>query len=612
MEKILLNNGEPTKLIIRARDLMYKGKYKESLKILDDYDFASSKNYQEKVEIDVLKSSIFNNLGEFSKALEIIESTINESRSHKFYTEWLDASCEKVTALSSLGKIDESFIFISQIENELRSLKKESITDVDKRLALLSNHKGSLYWAKGELIQALKYLEEGLSHAIAAGDTFNKAASLHNIGAIHWRRGDLDKAIEYHEEALVYFIDQNKKQGIATSFGNMGEIFRQKGDLNKALEYYHKSLKYFEELGYNWYISKILFYLILVSIDMSSIEEAKKHLQYIEMIMGLEDNLAINQRFRISKALILKTSKRTRDRGKSEEILEKVIQEEMGDNEVMVIALLNLCELLLTELRITGDPELLIEVQSLVNKLFNIASSQYNYLLLTDTYILKSKLALIQLDTKKARIFLDQAQEICENKGLKKLAMSISNEYDTLLSQLAKWEEFIDRNASMSERIEFTEFENIIDQMLKKKRKEFPTESTDNPVSLLILEDRGTTIFSKHFGLDNQTMADDQIIGGFLTAINSFMQNAFSTTGYLERIKHKDYTLILKTKSPFTFCYVFKGQSYSAMKKLDRFITKVKESDSIWASFLRYVNSTILPSEPERISLEKIAEKIFA
>ena len=190
--------------------------------------------------------------------------------------------------------------------------------------------------------------------------------------------------------------------------------------------------------------------------------------------------------------------------------------------------------------------------------------------------------------------------------------MSISNEYDVLLSQLAKWEEFIDRNASLEERIEFTEFERLVDEMLKKKIKELPNESKDDPVSILILEDRGTTIFSKHFSLDNYTMADDQIIGGFLTAINSFMQNTFSSTGYLERIKHEDYTLILKTNPPFTFCYVFKGQSYSAMKKLNLFITQVKESDSIWGSFLRYVSSTILPAEPEKKALELIAEKIFA
>ncbi len=596
---------------------MIQGEFTKALNLLAFYE-KDQKNLtpQNQLSCMLLKSKVLYNLFKLEEALALINQIITKSKVLKEDLIYVDALLIKAGISAQMGKLDDCREIIDQTTDFVSHSPLKDTTDYIQRIGLIHNYKGGFYWLKGELNKALQNYQIGLELGTKCKDEFVIGASLSNIGAMYWRKGDLSKALRFLEESLVQFTNMKAKLESAAVLGNLGEVFHQKGDFYQALEYHQHSLDIFKKLNNVWYTSKELFYLISVNIDLGLngkkfIEKAEDYLQELEEISMKENSRTINQRFKVAKGSILKTSTRTRDKGKAETIFQEIVDEEILDHEVSIVAFLNLCDLHFMELRVSGDLEILLEVQSLVNRLFEIAKKQPSYLLLSNAFLLKSKLALIQLDTNKAKNYLNQAQQICEDKGLDRLAMLISNEYDVLLSQLTKWEEFIDRNAPLEERLEFTEFERIVDQMLKKKMKELPKESKDEPVSILILEERGTTIFSKHFSLDSYTMADDQIMGGFLTAINTFMQKAFSTTGDLERIKYKDYTLILKTNTPFTFCYMFKGQSYSAMKKLNQFITQIKQTDSIWASFLRYVQTTILPAEPEKRALETIAEKIF-
>ena len=89
---------------------------------------------------------------------------------------------------------------------------------------------------------------------------------------------------------------------------------------------------------------------------------------------------------------------------------EQVVEEEVAWHEIKVLALLNLCDLLLRELRISGDREILIEIQQHVHRLQEIAKTQYSHRVLAETYVLQAKLALIDLEVSRARQLLNQAQ----------------------------------------------------------------------------------------------------------------------------------------------------------------------------------------------------------
>ncbi len=70
----------------------------------------------------------------------------------------------------------------------------------------------------------------------------------------------------------------------------------------------------------------------------------------------------------LDKALVLKTSLRAIKRGNAEKILKQLLENENLGYEFRFIALLTLCELLLTELRMTNDLEVLDELKQFIGQ----------------------------------------------------------------------------------------------------------------------------------------------------------------------------------------------------------------------------------------------------
>ena len=209
---------------------------------------------------------------------------------------------------------------------------------------------------------------------------------------------------------------------------------------------------------------------------------------------------------------------------------------------------------------------MLEEVEETVEKLVEMAKEQQSYSLLTESYWLKAQLALVKLDIKKARNLLSQAQMIAEEKGLERLARKISSDHDQLLEQMDQWEELIAKDASITERVKIANLEELMGWMARKREIKID-EKEDEPVMLLLVSESGLPIYSKHFG---QTIElQDILISGFLSSINSFVKEAFHAPGMVRRIMHDEYTLSINIIEPILFCYVYEGQSYTAMKKLD-------------------------------------------
>ena len=96
----------------------------------------------------------------------------------------------------------------------------------------------------------------------------------------------------------------------------------------------------------------------------------------------------------------------------------------------------------------------------------------------------------------------------------------------------------------------------------------------------LILSQNGMRLFSKQFL--SESALNEQVVGDLLTAINNFVQETFETTGSIERVKHKEHTLIMRPMTPLMCCYVVKGQSYSALQKLDKFISSATVKEDLW------------------------------
>ncbi|MFX0064681.1 MAG: tetratricopeptide repeat protein [Candidatus Hermodarchaeota archaeon] len=539
--------------------------------------------------------------GNLNSALENLEQSLA-------LFEELDSKQDVAIVLNSLGILYQRRGELDRaLEYWQQSIVLNEKLNNTQNIALTLNNLGLIFHQRGELDRALEYWQQSLVYFEELDNKPGIALLLNNIGENYKQKGDLDRALNYYQRSLALNQEINNKQLIAVCFNNFGTIYHQKGDLNRALDYLKQSLALREEIGSNLEISDTLFHLISVAGDMGSLEKMQSYLEQLQDINDQEENKIIRQRYRIAEVFMLKTSARMRDKVKAQDLLKQVIAEEVVEHELTVIALLNLCDLLLGELRMTGDKEILHELQGLVNKVTDIAEKQHSYSLLVETYLLKAKLALLDQDFQEAQRLLTQAQLNAENKSLFMLAKKISNEHDIMLEQLSQWEVLKQQNAHLTEGVDLVRLDEQIARMIQQSEVDVQELPEEEPVMVLILTGGGTSLFSKYFSSKNEV--DDQLFSGFLTAIQAFGKELFAQN--LDRIKLEAYTLLLKLEEPFTLCYVFKGQSYSAQQKLARFIHILRTSTSVWESLLKFSDRHQLLDETMSDSLERLLKKAF-
>jgi len=243
---------------------------------------------------------------------------------------------------------------------------------------------------------------------------------------------------------------------------NVGDIYRRKGEFDRALECLEQSVALHQELGNLWDTASVHDNLIQILIDKGDLERAQQSLRDLEQLNNQLKDKVINFCYLFDKALLLKTSHRARNRVKAEELFNQLLENEDIALEYTIGALVNLCELLLFELRTINDIEVLDEINPLIARLLNIAEKSNSFYILAETYFLQAKLSLLTFDIKKAQGFLTQAQEIAEKFGLNQLATKIASERDDLLKKLDLWEKLKESGAPMAERLELARLDEKI------------------------------------------------------------------------------------------------------------------------------------------------------
>ena len=136
----------------------------------------------------------------------------------------------------------------------------------------------------------------------------------------------------------------------------------------------------------------------------------------------------------------------------------------------------------------------------------------------------------------------------------------------------------------ISERWKLAGLNEQMEIMMRKGLGDVPDISDEEPIFLLIVSEGGVPIFSQSF--TSETSFQDHLFGGFFTTINSFITENFSEG--LNRASFGKYTLLMNALSPFLMCYIYKGQSYSAQKRINSFLDKIKNNEDTWNSIKKY------------------------
>ncbi len=549
--------------------LSWSSKYQASKETFSQYE-ELVKSIEEVELVDRLRSTIGINI---DKIYNFKEIGLNNN-----FTKLVDETKELIIILSKQDAILAEFFEIS-----------------------LTEAIANIWFFEGEFKISSDYFHVCNAMCEKHGFLLTQVRVLNRLGLIHSSQAEIDFGIDKLQESIEIAKSIGMTDIVVCS--NLGKLYQRKREFQIAFMIYKETLILAKQ-GLNEIVSvQPLSYLISLAIEQGNKQKAQGFLIDLLYLSEKYDHEFVRDCYTYSQALFLKTSNRFSDQAEAQKLFKKIIDKQIGLNPN---SLLHLSDILLRELKQTGNEEILGEIEENISKLKENAKKTKSHWIFIETCILESKISLLKLDTKKALKLLDTALKLAKEKNLERLVFKISQEYDRLLDEVHKWEKVITKSTSFEERIELSRLDDLIEQAITK-RIEDVEEKPEEPISLIIPGDIGLTLYSYNF--KKEKVVDDQLIGGFIAAINSFCQETFSSGGFLERIMHQDYTILLKPLESFIFSYVIKGESYSALKKLDRFVEKITKSSDIYSKLKQSVETSKLTLNYS--DMHKIVKEFF-
>lgn len=461
------------------------------------------------LENELIRAKELFDHGKWKEALNISNQVYQESQTLNKGSLTFDALIIKATIPIQLGNLDTIPNLINQAETLLQTMRDDSLKEIELKETDLLSVKGQFYFSKGEYDISVEIHKKVLTIQEKLGDKKKLAGTLAFIGdslalganikesmpyykrslilceelnlksikaglfiafnAICLISGKIGQALRYINKSLEISNEINHKPLIALALNNLGGQYHEMGDLDGAMKTWEHCLEISEEIGFKYIKASVLDFIIKGAIEKGDSKKAKDYLKILEEVDKKDKTIQVHQMYLLSKALILKLSLRVHDRAESEDILKEIIKDKDGLLEIRINALLNLCDLLLKELQITGYVEILDELQIYIDELLDIAEKLQSYLYMAETYLLRARVSLLTFNLKDSKRYFTQAQQIAKQWGLTQLSLKISKEKEEFLRQMKKWENFKEKNAPLSERLELVQFDQQIERMLQNR-----------------------------------------------------------------------------------------------------------------------------------------------
>jgi len=607
--------------------LFIEGLYFETLDAIKDFKQKEDFTLEDRLSCYLLESNLYCEIGEYADALKFAEQAYTMSQELENKSFLVDSNISKAWILLALRKLDFVLQLISKAEDLLKNLTIKPQSEYAKKDALLKLIRSKFcFYKTGKIDKALEYGEQSLkiseennnkkelalalqlnSEYYFRGGNLDRAldylesclriqrsyrkrddwVTLKDLGVINGMKGELDLALDYTKQSMALAEEIGNKNIIAQCLNNCSLIYRQKGDLDRAMEVLKRNLTIWEEIGSNWHILGGLDSLFIVSLDTNSLEQAQRYLLRIKQIKEQIPDKMSDLAYRINKALLLKMSSNSLDQEKAKKILQQIVKEDIINWEITERAILHLCDIFLIELQIYNNQEVLNDLTLLMERLMDFAEQQNSFRLLAETNLLLGKFSLIQMNMGQARQSFTKAERIADEHGLHLLARTISNEHDILLEQIEKWENFRNVKAPVSERLKYIDIDKTLNHMMGKQMMEPPDLIEEDPILLLIMSEAGSTYFKYTF---IKEWDYSNLFSSFISAFNTFSSEIFSKT--IDRIKIGKNTIFIKPVETFLICYVSKGQSYPAIKRLKKFSESIKAKSDIWEKLKKAAGSS--------------------
>jgi len=594
-------------------DEQFEGKENDLLQAIEEIQNRGNLSIKDELICEAAKARTHMSIGSFGIAMRTTRRLYKKGKINNIPLAMIDALSLKFLTKWVLGEFDyvKLWEFIEESENLLKDATQELKEDIDYRRSLIDFEKACIYRNIGDIDLALENCKKVLEACKRDKRlTYLTSVVLMELGKIYYVKGELKISQDFLLQSIPLLTSNNLITRISKIYAlwDLGDNYRSQGRLDLAIDTYKDALEMCKNIDIPIYTLVVYNSLIEAYIDKNSLDDARK---YLELLKEYNKGKTGGEwALKLSEARILKSTGRIQNLAEAERILRQFMGDGFGpgyDLNMAVSILIDLCHILLIELQITDDPEILEELESFVIQLLEIAEKQHSYTTLTSTKILQGKLALIQLNTTDARKFLREAQQIADDHALQKLALSVSREHDKLLNQLEIWEDLSKTKTPISERLKLASMDETIGYLKTKRALESPEFISETPTMLLILSEGGVMTFSYPF--DNNWKVDEEIFGSFLTAFNSFSDEFFSKG--LDRAKFGEDMILMQSVDTFLVCYLFKGETYFAVKKLNKFAEDIQNNANIWKSLNTFYKTNRVVEIKDIPSLGNLITEIF-
>jgi len=689
-----MSNSRPEELI-QADKLKSKGKYKEALNLVEEFEKKESLSPQEQLWALIEKGYIYTYLGWTKYCVDAGERALKLAQKHEMVLESIHARilmAHTIYSVENFSGASKARRLLRKCERLIKSFNDKSSLEIITIKGTIFSMKSWLNMVTGDPKTALELAEKFMYFSKKGGNKREIANSYSTLASVYWRLGELDKALEHAMHSLDIMEELEFPNGIITNSQLVGNIYANKGELNQALRFLNKCLSFkgisnynrftcfeslanvyvrknelnrsveylnrakkiaqesnFEilkprilnQLGYLHYLkgetdlaielyesSRVIsqrvnyesitprIFLVLANLEKGSRKQAQEYLTQLEKISIIDRSYTSKLSFKVAKSMMLKTSGRTRNRAEAELLFQNIIEESNNKelqfqsgatSDMKMFSLINLCDLYLEDLSLSNDLEVLEDIQPLIKQMIEFANEKHSVIYLAETKLLQAKLALIQLKTTEAERLLVEAQHIAEKHEFDLLAMKISTDHDTLLTQLDVWNDFKEKDAPVSERVKLASLDGNIERLQRKRRIESVELVEEESTILLIIGEGGTLIFSCPF--TDEWERDEELFSSFLSAFTSFSDEFFSEE--LDRVKFGQYTVLMESVSSYSVCYLYKGQTYPAKQKLTKFTERLQNTTEIWQLLERFYQTSQILELKDSPPLESLIEEIF-
>ncbi len=535
------------------------------------------------------------------ETIELIESLYNSSKEVNDFYYLLNSAIPLTSSLYKIGKADYAFTIIENVEKTKETnglVFRDSITN--KKFASLKNIKGIVYFIKGDIVKASKSFEESLNIYNELNDEKNMAMLYNNIGNIYVFLGNIHTAIEYLNKSLQIRKKLNNKLEIASTLGNIAESLVIQDKLQDALNYFLESLNYFVEIDEAFFISQLYYHLIYTYIKVKKPDQARnyyvsliklydkekdKNKDNIDKLRMLETISPLKLYIDLSHAKLLRQTNRIFDQFEAGVIFRDISLRKDIELPLRFMASLEYIEILFLELKISNNEQLIEDMRSFIKDLLDFAKSVRAIYIEIQISLLLANIYLLSFLISKCTSLLKRTIALAEENELFNYAVSTTLFYDRIINQYSQWHELKKQNASIEKRLELLNIENIITILKDNKSAVIDDIESEIPQMISIFTENGLSLYSYSFNKESKT--DDQIIAGFLTAINEFGKQMFTTESSstnIEQLKFNNSMILLQKELNINVSYMFNGPSYYAVKKLNDLVQKIKSTMEIWFS----------------------------